>query len=254
VTIIWMLLAVVAAWVAVHFAWRWGSHRWSLPCPTFLAWSLENPCFQRLSGTETTLHRIGFRPGQRILEMGPGPGRLLLPAAQRILPGGEAVGIDIQPGMIERLKVRANKAGVTNLTAKELYRRLKLEGIVEAPLNLAVTCDRGRDAPFVLGRASMPETDLFSTCLAIQNLWLAARAEGVGVGWVSILAREATEQLLGLPDGARLVAYLCVGYPVEFRPRPMLEEVGWKGRLRLDGLVFQDRWGVPAALFEPPSG
>src|SRR5262249_25890870 len=67
---------------------------------------------------------------------------------------------------------------------KELYRRLKLEGIVEAPLNLAVTCDRGRDAPFVLGRASMPETDLFSTCLAIQNLWLAARAEGVGVGWV----------------------------------------------------------------------
>src|SRR5262245_35138316 len=58
----------------------------------------------------------------------------------------------------------------------------------------------------------------------------------------------------GPPDGVRLVAYLCVGYPVEFRPRPMLEEVGGKGRLRLDGLVFQDRWGVPAALFEPPSG
>jgi 5,6-dimethylbenzimidazole synthase len=149
---------------------------------------------------------------------------------------------------------RAQLEEIPSTERKELYRRLKLEGIVEAPLNLAVTCDRGRDAPFVLGRASMPETDLFSTCLAIQNLWLAARAEGVGVGWVSILAREATEQLLGLPDGARLVAYLCVGYPVEFRPRPMLEEVGWKGRLRLDGLVFQDRWGVPAALFEPPSG
>jgi ubiquinone/menaquinone biosynthesis C-methylase UbiE len=82
-----------------------------------LAWSLESPFFQRLSGTETTLNRLGFRPGQKILELGPGPGRLLLPAALRILPGGEAVGIDIQSGMIERLKVRAKKAGVTNLTA-----------------------------------------------------------------------------------------------------------------------------------------
>jgi ubiquinone/menaquinone biosynthesis C-methylase UbiE len=72
---------------------------------------------QRLSGTETTLARIGFRPGQRILEIGPGPGRLLLPAAQRILPAGEAVGIDIQPGMIERLKARASRASITNLTA-----------------------------------------------------------------------------------------------------------------------------------------
>jgi ubiquinone/menaquinone biosynthesis C-methylase UbiE len=103
--------------VAIHFAWRWASRRWSLPCPTFLAWSLESPLFQRLSGTETTLNRIGFRPGQKILEIGPGPGRLLLPAAQRILPGGEAVGIDIQPGMIERLEVRAKKAGITNLMA-----------------------------------------------------------------------------------------------------------------------------------------
>jgi 5,6-dimethylbenzimidazole synthase len=90
----------------------------------------------------------------------------------------------------------------------------------------------------------MPETDLFSTCLAIQNMWLAARAEGVGIGWVSILEREATEKLLGIPEGVRLVAYLCVGYPVEFRARPMLEEVGWKSRLPLEKLLFQDRWGV----------
>jgi 5,6-dimethylbenzimidazole synthase len=134
---------------------------------------------------------------------------------------------------------------------QELYRQLKLEGILEAPLNLAVTCDRGRDAPFVLGRGPMPETDLYSTCLAVQNLWLAARAEGVGVGWVSILDAEATARLLGLPESVRLVAYLCVGYPVEFRPRPLLEEVGWKSRLPLDDLVFQDRWGVPATW---PSG
>src|SRR5207253_3563107 len=128
---------------------------------------------------------------------------------------------------------------------RELYRRMKLEGIREAPLNLAVTCDRRRDAPFVLGRGPLPEVDLYSTCLAVQNLWLAARAEGVGVGWVSILDPGETAALLGVPEGVRLVAYLCVGYPVEFRARPMLEEVGWKARLRLEDLVYQDRWGSP---------
>jgi 5,6-dimethylbenzimidazole synthase len=132
---------------------------------------------------------------------------------------------------------------------KDMYPRLKLEGILEAPLNIAVTCDERRDAPFVLGRAPMPQTDVFSTCLAIQNLWLAARAEGVGVGWVSILDQHATEQLLRLPPGVQLVAYLCVGYPTEFRPKPMLEEVGWKARQPLAGLVFEDQWGILSPLF-----
>jgi 5,6-dimethylbenzimidazole synthase len=133
-----------------------------------------------------------------------------------------------------------------------LYRQLKLEGILEAPLNLAVTCDHDRGAPFVLGRAAMPETDLYSTCLAIQNLWLAARVEGIGVGWVSILERHAVESILGLPPTVQLVAYLCLGYPVEFRPLPMLEEVGWKDRLPFADLVFQDSWGIPACLGERP--
>jgi len=132
---------------------------------------------------------------------------------------------------------------------KALYPTLTLEGILEAPLNIAVTCDGRRDAPFVLGRAPMPETDVFSTCLAVQNLWLAARAEGVGVGWVSILDKAATERLLQLPPGVELVAYLCVGYPREFRPKPMLEEVGWKHRQALSELVFQDQWGRPAPSF-----
>jgi 5,6-dimethylbenzimidazole synthase len=140
-------------------------------------------------------------------------------------------------------------ARIEDPARRELYPKLKLEGILEAPLNIAVTCDGRRDAPFVLGRAPMPETDLFSTCLAIQNLWLAARAEGVGVGWVSILGRQALEQLLRMPDGVRLVAYLCVGYPTEFRSKPMLEEVGWKQRQPLADLVFQDQWGVPSPLF-----
>jgi 5,6-dimethylbenzimidazole synthase len=132
---------------------------------------------------------------------------------------------------------------------RTLYPQLKLEGILEAPLNIAVTCDGRRDAPFVLGRSPMPETDVFSTCLAVQNLWLSARAEGVGVGWVSILDRPAIEELLRLPAGVRLVAYLCVGYPLEFRPKPMLQEVGWKDRHPLADLVFRDQWGVRSDLF-----
>ena len=147
-------------------------------------------------------------------------------------------------------------ARIEDPARRELYPRLKLEGILEAPLNIAVTCDGRRDTPFTLGRAPMPETDLFSTCLAIQNLWLAARAEGVGVGWVSILDREALEGLLRLPSGVRLVAYLCVGYPTEFRPRPMLEEVGWRERQPLGSLVFEEQWGTPSPLFSragPPN-
>lgn len=134
-------------------------------------------------------------------------------------------------------------ARIEDAERQRLYGRLKLEGILEAPLNLAVTCDRRRDDPFVLGRAPMPQTDLYSTCLAIENIWLAARAEGVGVGWVSILDQQAVENLLQLPPGVELVAYLCIGYPIEFRARPLLEEVGWKERMRLEDLVYQDRWG-----------
>jgi 5,6-dimethylbenzimidazole synthase len=151
--------------------------------------------------------------------------------------------------LFEEQNARQTEA-VPDERRKELYAGLKLEGILESALNIAVTCDRRRDAPFVLGRGPMPETDLFSTCLAVENLWLAARAEGVGVGWVSILDRPATEELLGLPSGVQLVAYLCVGYPIEFRTRPMLEEVGWKDRQSLAGLVFQERWGEPSPLFK----
>ena len=82
----------------------------------------------------------------------------------------------------------------------ELYRSLKLEGILESPLNLCVTCDRSRHGPVVLGRTSQPEMDLYSTVCAVENLWLAARAEGVGVGWVSIIDPADLRTILGLPD------------------------------------------------------
>ncbi|SFS92434.1 5,6-dimethylbenzimidazole synthase [Marininema halotolerans] len=150
---------------------------------------------------------------------------------------------------IKNLFEEANKEELEKLSGDErsdLYSRLKLEGIMESPLNLAVTCDRDRDAPFHLGQGQMPEMDLYSTCLAVQNLWLAARVEGIGVGWVSIIDPEKTAKILGLPNHIQLVAYLCVGYPIEFKDRPMLEEAGWKSRLNLADLVYEDRWGQPA--------
>jgi ubiquinone/menaquinone biosynthesis C-methylase UbiE len=117
VIVLWVLLALAAALVVCSLGWRWASRRWSLPCPAYLSWSLEGSFFQRFNGTRTTLDRLGLRPGQRILEIGPGPGRLLIPAAARVLPGGEAVGIDVQPKMIERLRARAAAAGTSNLVA-----------------------------------------------------------------------------------------------------------------------------------------
>lgn len=127
-------------------------------------------------------------------------------------------------------------------TRQALYDSLKLEGILEAPLNLCVLCDM-RDEQPILGAHSMPETVALSSCLAVQNLWLAARAEGVGMGWVSILKREALGSLLGLPERVEIVAYLCVGYPEAFLERPMLEQAGWQARMPLDEVVFEERFG-----------
>lgn len=105
------------ALVLVSLLWRWASRRHALPCPTWLSGLVEGPVMDQVLDTQTTLDRIGLRPGQHVLEVGPGPGRLLIPSAQRVLPGGEVVGLDIQPGMLERLKTRAVQAGVSNLTA-----------------------------------------------------------------------------------------------------------------------------------------
>jgi len=113
---LWIVVAVIAV-LLFTLGWRWASRVWSLPCPALLAWSLETPLADRIAGTAKTLQRIGLRPGQKVLEIGPGPGRLLIRAAQLVLPGGEAVGIDIQPGMIERLEQRAKLANVANLKA-----------------------------------------------------------------------------------------------------------------------------------------
>lgn len=139
----------------------------------------------------------------------------------------------------ENATAAANYAG----DRRALYESLKLEGILESPLNICVTCDRSRGGR-VLGRNTILDTDVYSTCCAVQNLWLAARAEGVGIGWVSIIDPQALGPLLGLPEPVIPVAYLCCGYPLEFAERPMLEKVGWRERLPLDEVVFYERWGT----------
>jgi 5,6-dimethylbenzimidazole synthase len=121
------------------------------------------------------------------------------------------------------------------------YLALKLEGILEAPLNLCVTCDPTR-AGEVLGRNSIPETDVYSTCLAIENLWLAARAEGLGVGWVSILKAAWLREILAIPPHVVPVAYLCLGYPEQFEEEPLLQTVDWRARLPLEAVVMAERW------------
>ena len=124
-----------------------------------------------------------------------------------------------------------------------LYSSLKLEGIEEAPVNLCVTCDRRRAGPHVLGRNTIIDTDLYSTCCAIENLWLAARVEGVGVGWVSILSNDDLSEILGIPGHVTPLAYLCMGYPREFLDEPELQRRGWASRVPLDQLVYRERWG-----------
>jgi 5,6-dimethylbenzimidazole synthase len=126
---------------------------------------------------------------------------------------------------------------------RDLYASLKLEGILDSALNVCVTCDRGRFGPVVLGRTCQPDMDLFSTVCAVQNLWLAARAEGVGVGWVSILKPDELRDILGLPAGVVAVAYLCVGYTDAFAAEPELKTRGWLPEVPLDDVVFYDRWG-----------
>ena len=121
------------------------------------------------------------------------------------------------------------------------YGTLKLQGILDAPVSIVVTCDPSRGGN-VLGRHTMPETDSYSTCLAIQNLWLAARAEGLGVGWVSILEPPFVRELLGVPANVHVIAWLTLGWPVELPTEPMLQAVGWRARLPIHQVVSFERW------------
>jgi len=126
------------------------------------------------------------------------------------------------------------------------FRTLRIEGIAEASAGIVVTYDRERGGPQVLGRASIDETGIWSVCLAIENLWLAATAEGWGVGWVSFYDELFLADLVGLPATVRPVAWLCVGPVPRLATTPDLERAGWRPRRALDSVIHRNRFGTDA--------
>ncbi len=122
------------------------------------------------------------------------------------------------------------------------YRSLKLEGIMESPVGVCITCDSTRNGPVVIGRTAVPEMDQYSSVCAVQNFWLAARAENLGVGWVSIIHNDVLKKALNIPDHIIPIAYLCLGYVSFFHEKPELEKAGWLPRENLDDLIHYDQW------------
>jgi 5,6-dimethylbenzimidazole synthase len=127
-------------------------------------------------------------------------------------------------------------------TAME-YDALRLEGILDAPVNVCITCDDDPSRGNGLGRRTMPETARYSTVCAIQNLWLAARVEGLGVGWVSIIEPGELRELLEIPEHLAIVAYLCIGHVATFASAPDLERARWETRVPLADVVDYDKYG-----------
>jgi 5,6-dimethylbenzimidazole synthase len=123
-----------------------------------------------------------------------------------------------------------------------LFARIRIEGILQASTSVVVTLDPDRGAPDVLGRHAIADTSLYSVCLAIENLWLAATAEGWGVGWVSFYREHFLHELLGLPPRVRPIAWLCIGPVTHLHAVPDLERHGWRRRVPLEAVVHHDRW------------
>jgi nicotinate-nucleotide--dimethylbenzimidazole phosphoribosyltransferase len=130
---------------------------------------------------------------------------------------------------------------------------LQLEGIREAPVGIVVACDRRTPSAGVLGRATFVDADLWSCACAIQNMWLAARARGLGMGWVTLFQPDDLTALLGIPDGVATLGWMCLGWPDERPPDPGLERAGWSSRLALDDVVVAERWPETGDIASPPS-
>jgi 5,6-dimethylbenzimidazole synthase len=133
----------------------------------------------------------------------------------------------------------------------EEFRKVKIEGIRECAELLVVALMPERER-HIVGRRTLPEMDVASVGCAIQNMWLLARAEGIGLGWVSFFDPLALADLLGMPVGARPLAILCIGQVAAFYPRPMFEDAGWGKRLPLDEVLFENSW-KPGAGVTPPA-
>ena len=124
----------------------------------------------------------------------------------------------------------------------ELFARIKVEGVMDASVGIVVTYDSTRGAPHVLGRHAIADAGLYSTCLAIQNLWLAATAVGYGVGWVSFYRESFLRRLLGIPDHVRPVAWLCVGPVSHLQDVPDLERQHWRARRPVEAAIHLEHW------------
>ncbi|MCA2216549.1 5,6-dimethylbenzimidazole synthase [Jidongwangia harbinensis] len=122
------------------------------------------------------------------------------------------------------------------------FSRIKIDGVLESSLSIVVTYDPDRGSPAVLGRHAIADAGLYSVCLAIQNLWLSATAEHLGVGWVSFYREPFLQRLLGIPAGIRPVAWLCLGPVSHLQAVPDLERHGWRRRRPLQAAVHHDRW------------
>ncbi|MDG4816484.1 MULTISPECIES: 5,6-dimethylbenzimidazole synthase [unclassified Micromonospora] len=142
---------------------------------------------------------------------------------------------------------RAAFAATLDGAAAERFARIKIDGVLESTLSVVVTYDPQRGGPAVLGRHAIADAGLYSVCLAIQNLWLAATAEGLGVGWVSFYREPFLAELLGVPAGIRPVAWLCVGPVTHLETVPDLERHGWRRGRPLAEALHHDRWARRSA-------
>lgn len=153
------------------------------------------------------------------------------------------------PVLRERIHALVEKERLATAAAlpsrNEEFLQVKIEGIRECAELLVVALMPDRERHLV-GRRTLPEMDIASVGCAIQNMWLLARAEGVGIGWVSFFDPDKLAALLGIPAGARPVAILCIGKVPVFYPRPMFEDAGWGQRLPLDEVLFENAWKVGA--------
>jgi 5,6-dimethylbenzimidazole synthase len=148
---------------------------------------------------------------------------------------------ELRARMHQQVEAERLRTATSLPSRNEEFLGVKIEGIRDCGEVLVVTLMPDREK-HIIGRRTLPEMDIASVGCAIQNMWLAARAEGIGLGWVSFFEPEALATLLGLPDGARPLGILCIGHVPAFYPRPMFEDAGWGKRLKLDEVLFENGW------------
>ena len=182
--------------------------------------SISPECMQRLLEAAHAAPSVGYMQPWRFI-------RITDPAKRKALQS-----------LVE--KERLNTARALDQRGEE-FLRLKVEGLQDCA-EVLVTCLTDHREPHIFGRRTLPQMDLASAACAIQNIWLAARAEGLGMGWVSLFEPRELAVLLGLPEGAEAIAILCLGPVDNFYEKPMLEQQGWDQRRALKDLVMENHW------------